>query len=171
MLPGSRRPPSLLAHPSYLASQVSKYGRRQLEAVLDKHGLALVHHAVLSALDDFGPLSQQELADSLDLDKSRLVAWIDELESRGLVRREPDKFDRRRKQVTLTPAGQALTHDVKPAARRSQKGFLDVLSPTEQKTLISLLQRVLGANDAARANVSSERPLPDQHPVRRRAAV
>lgn len=31
------------------------------------------YHAVLSALDDLDPLSQQQLADSLDLDKSHLV--------------------------------------------------------------------------------------------------
>jgi DNA-binding MarR family transcriptional regulator len=166
----AQRPPSLLALPSYLASQVSKYGRRHLEAILDEHGLALVDHAMLSALDDLGPLSQQELADLLDLAKSRLVAWIDELERRGLVTRVQDTSDRRRNQVTLTSAGQTLVDELKPAARRSQRDFLDVLSAGERKTLISLLQRVLAANDAARAKASSGWPR-SQEPVRRRSDV
>ncbi|MGH8573724.1 MAG: MarR family winged helix-turn-helix transcriptional regulator [Gammaproteobacteria bacterium] len=150
MRPRTARPPSLLVHPSYLASQVSKYGRRQLERVLREHGLGLVHDAVLTALSDFGPLAQQELADSLDLNKSHLVGPIDELEDRGLVKRSRDAADRRRNHVTLTPDGQALVARLQPAGLRSQQGFLDALSPAEQRTLVSLLQRVLAANDADR---------------------
>jgi MarR family transcriptional regulator, lower aerobic nicotinate degradation pathway regulator len=150
------RPPSLVAQPSYLASQVSKYGRRHLERVLREHGLGLTHHAVLSALDDFGPLSQQQLADSLDLHKSHLVGPIDQLEDRQLVVRERDRSDRRRNRVALTAAGNALVHELQPAGHRSQEGFLDVLSPAEQKTLVKLLRRVLDANDTARARAAGQ---------------
>jgi MarR family transcriptional regulator, lower aerobic nicotinate degradation pathway regulator len=150
------RPPSLLAQPSYLASQVSKYGRRHLENVLREHGLALIHHAVLSSLDDLGALSQQQLADSLDIDKSHLVGPIDRLEERGLVKRTRDAADRRRNQVALTAAGTRLVAQLRPVGARSQRGFLNALSPAEQKTLVSLLQRVLADNDAARAGASED---------------
>jgi len=160
MATSSPRPPSLLAQPSYLASQVSKFGRRHLEAALGERDLALIHHAVLSALDDFGPLSQQQLANSLDLDKSHLVSPIDHLESRHLVTRTRDSSDRRRNQVALTAAGQTLIDQLRPEARRSQQGFLQTLSPAEQKTLISLLQRVLAANDAARLAGQDEDSAP-----------
>ena len=110
----------------------------------------LIQHAVLAALDDLGPLSQQQLADSLDFDKSHLVAQLDRLEERGLVKRMPDQTDRRRKQLLLTAAGKALVGELEPIARRSQKDLLDSLSADEQRTLISLLRRVVGANDAAR---------------------
>ncbi|MGH2742905.1 MAG: MarR family winged helix-turn-helix transcriptional regulator [Thermoleophilaceae bacterium] len=156
----SPRPPSLLAQPSYLASQVSKYGRRHLERALREHGLALVHQAVLTALDDLGPLSQQQLADSLDLDKSHLVGPIDQLEGRDLVRRTRDRSDRRRNQVALTAAGKKRVDELQRVGRRSQQGFLDALSPAEQKTLVSLLRRVLTANDAARLAATEERHSP-----------
>lgn len=144
------RPPSLTELPSYLASQVSKYGRRHLELVLGEHELRLVHHAVLSALDDFGPLSQQQLADALDLDKSHLVGRIDDLESRELVTRERDPVDRRRHALTLTPVGKALVDQLRPVALESQRQFLATLGVDEQETLVALLRRVLAANDAAR---------------------
>ncbi len=152
----SPRPPSLLAQPSYLASQVSKFGRRYLEAALGERSLGLIHHAVLSALDDFGSLSQQQLADSLDIDKSHLVGPIDHLESRHLVERTRDPSDRRRNQVALTPAGEALIDQLQPVGRQSQQGFLRALSPAEQQTLVALLQRVLAANDAARLTANDE---------------
>lgn len=144
------RPPSLLAQPSYLASQVSKLGRRHLRVVLGEHGLLLAHHAIMSGLEDLGSLSQQQLADSLDLDKSHLVGFIDQLEKRDLLTRSKDPSDRRRNRVTLTPEGRTLVEQLRPVAQRSQQGLLDALSAAEQETLMSLLRRVLDANDAAR---------------------
>ncbi len=142
------RPPSLLAQPSYLASQVSKYGRRQLEVALARHDLQLAHDAILSALDDFGALSQQQLADALDLDKSRIVGWVDDLTGRHLVTRSQDPADRRRNVVALTDRGRRLVKKLGPIASQSQCGFLGALSPAEQRTLGTLLRRVLEANDA-----------------------
>jgi MarR family transcriptional regulator, lower aerobic nicotinate degradation pathway regulator len=144
------RPPSLLTLPSYLLSQLSKFGRRRLELVLEEHDLALIHHGVLAALADFGPQSQQQLADSLDFDKSHLVARIDDLQSRDLVTRAQDPTDRRRNQIALTPAGHALLDRLRPVAEESQQSFLEALSPAEQDTLVSLLRRALDANDATR---------------------
>ncbi|HZE40083.1 MAG TPA: MarR family transcriptional regulator [Stackebrandtia sp.] len=144
------RPPSLLAFPSYLAGNVSIYGRRAIEAELAAHGLKLEHHAVITALNDFGPQSQQEISRRLRFDKSHLVRHIDFLEERGIVTRSPDPHDRRRHRVELTDDGVKLIAALAPAARRSQREFLGCLSAAEQRTLVSLLRRVLEANDADR---------------------
>lgn len=154
----TRRPPSLLAQPSYLASQVSKYGRRHLENALAEHDLVLIDHAVLTALTDLGPLSQQELADSLDLDKSHLVARLDRLQDRGLLARQQDPDDRRRNRLTLTSSGRTLIKRLGPIAHQSQQWFLKTLTEPEQATLVSLLTRVLDANDAVRLGASSKPP-------------
>ncbi|CAN5165405.1 MarR family transcriptional regulator [soil metagenome] len=144
----STRPPSLMALPSYLASYVARYGRQLLQDDLDDRALHLVHNAVLTALNDFGPLSQQQLADALRMDKSHLVRHIDLLEERGYIRRAPDADDRRRYRVTLTGSGVALVTELGTIARRSQQQFLGTLNADEQDTLITLLHRVLVANDA-----------------------
>jgi MarR family transcriptional regulator, lower aerobic nicotinate degradation pathway regulator len=157
MSPATPRPPSLLAQPAYLASQVSRYGRREFERALSKRGLTLIHHGVLTALDDLGPLAQQQLADSLDHDKSHLVRHIDHLERHRLVTRVQDPTDRRRNQVAITDAGRALLRKLRTAERRSQHGFLDALSPDEQQTLQLLLRRVLDANDSARLGAGQAR--------------
>jgi MarR family transcriptional regulator, lower aerobic nicotinate degradation pathway regulator len=149
------RPPSLLSQPAYLAGQVSKHGRRALEGALRERDLALIQHAILVALTDFGSLSQQQLADSLDFDKSHLVAHIDRLEERGFLKRTRDPSDRRRNQLTLTPDGRALVDELQRVGRRSDQGFLDALSAAEQRTLISLLRRVVEANDAVRQGAGS----------------
>jgi DNA-binding MarR family transcriptional regulator len=161
----SRRPPSLLALPSYLASQLSKFGRRRLEVVLAEHDLVLIHHGVLAALADFGPQSQQHLADSLDFHKSHLVARIDHLERRGLITRTQNPADRRRNQIALTPAGRELVDSLRPVALESQRGFLEALSSAERETLIALLRRALDANDAARVPGTDD-TTPHDRPTR-----
>jgi DNA-binding MarR family transcriptional regulator len=133
--------------PSYLASYVAAYGRTLLEQELAGRDLKLVHNAILVALDDFGPQSQRELATCLRIDKSHLVKHIDLLEQRGLVKRAPDAHDRRRHRVTLTDAGRSLVAELQSIGRQSQRGFLDALTPTEQRTLVKLLRRVLDEND------------------------
>ncbi|MER6897176.1 MarR family transcriptional regulator, partial [Amycolatopsis sp. NPDC000740] len=118
---------------------------------LEKRGLRLPHFAVLAGLSDFGPLAQHALADRLGLNRSHLVGYLDELERRDLVGRERDPDDRRRQRVTLTEAGKALTGELKREAGRSQDVLLAELSAKERETLISLLRRVVVADDRAQA--------------------
>jgi DNA-binding MarR family transcriptional regulator len=146
------RPPSLLELPSYVAGNVARTGHRLLLEALAHHDLRLAHFALLGALADFGPLAQRELAERLDLNQSHLVGYVDDIEGRGLVRRDRDPEDRRRQRVALTPAGRALLGELQEVARRSQAEFLQALSEPERRTLIELLRRVLLANDEARLN-------------------
>jgi MarR family transcriptional regulator, lower aerobic nicotinate degradation pathway regulator len=152
-----------MALPSYVAGQVSRFGRRHLAAVLAEHELLLVHHAILSTLRDFGPQSQQEVANVLDLDKSHLVHRLDELEARGLLRRSPDRSDRRRYRVTLTPTGRRLINRLEVAAQASQQEFLSTLTASERTTLLDLLRRVVEANDELRFGTSAD-SLPERTP-------
>jgi DNA-binding MarR family transcriptional regulator len=137
--------------PSYLLGQVSKAGRRHLQVTLTEHALKLPHYAVLCALSDHGPSAQQELAVGLDLDKSHVARFVDELSALGLVVREPDLVDRRRHSVRLTDAGVKTLKELQPAADGAQAEFLSVLTPGERTTLLALLNKVLDAHDTDRA--------------------
>lgn len=151
------RPPTLLSLPSYLAGNVARLGHRLLLDALAAHDLRLAHFAVLTALGDFGPLAQHELAERLDLNRSHLVRYVDDIEKRGLVQRDRDPEDRRRQHVALTPSGRTLLRRLQAVARRSQEEFLQVLSDAERQTLIALLRRVLRADDELRLQA---RPAP-----------
>jgi len=144
------RPPTLLDLPSYLAGAAARVGHRLLVEALATHDLRLPHFAVLTALSDFGPLPQHELADRLAINRSHLVGYLDDIEQRGLVQRERDAQDRRRQHVALTPTGRVQLRDLHQVALRAQAEFLQALTQDEQQTLIALLRRVLNANDKAR---------------------
>src|SRR6476620_3629342 len=61
--------------------------------------------AVLVARDAHEPLSQQEAAGRLGVDRTTMVDLVDSLERKELVERRPDPSDRRRTIVQLTPRG------------------------------------------------------------------
>jgi DNA-binding MarR family transcriptional regulator len=52
-----------------------------------------------------GPLPQHALAARLRLQKSTVSRLVDQLARRGIVRRAPDRVDRRRVLVSLTASG------------------------------------------------------------------
>jgi DNA-binding MarR family transcriptional regulator len=153
MLDG-QRPPSLLAYPSYLAGQVAKIAQRDIVAALAEHGLGLHHLAVLSALADFGTLSQQQLADRLDIDKSHMVGFIDTLDERSLVTRERDATDRRRHKIALTREGRGLTQRLHRVSQSAQACF-DVLSQGDRDRLVTLMKKVLDSYDTTRSEGAS----------------
>jgi len=55
-----------------------------------------------------GPLTLRALAESMTIDAPAATLAVDDLEERGLVRREPHPDDRRAKMVTLTAEGRRL---------------------------------------------------------------
>ena len=90
-----------------------------------------------------GPLSLSELAEAVSVDAPYATLIVDTLEERGLVQRRPDPGDRRRKLVTLTPAGQDAVTRVQRIHRQPPPGFAS-LSPAELDTLERLVGRVAG---------------------------
>lgn len=147
----SVRPVALLTLPFYLAGQVAKFGRTPMKAALAPHGVVLPQYALLTALEEFGPCSQQELAQRLELDKSNVVKLLDELEEGGLVERSPSPADRRRHGVSITTGGRKLVREVNAtAAGRQEELLAATLSKTERDQLVWLLRRVVEDHDAAR---------------------
>ena len=94
----------------------------------------------------YEPRSQRDLAARLELDASSVTDIADQLEARGLLRREVNPEDRRVRLLKLTPEGEALRqtffarmiHDAPP---------LRGLSETERATLQRLLAKTIEPQD------------------------
>lgn len=88
-----------------------------------------------------GPLTLSGLAESIGVDAPYATLIVDSLEERGLVERQPDPEDRRRKLVSLTPAGAEAVKRVIQIDRLPPPGFA-ALSAAELDTLREMLRRV-----------------------------
>jgi DNA-binding MarR family transcriptional regulator len=73
---------------------------------------------------------------------SGLVAIIDELEERGLVKRHNSQDDRRTYELHLTDKGQAALRDIGRVAEEHNESLCAALSEHEREQLADFLQRI-----------------------------
>ncbi|MER7600299.1 MULTISPECIES: MarR family winged helix-turn-helix transcriptional regulator [Streptomyces] len=95
-----------------------------------------------------GPAAMRSLAETMACDASNVTGIIDRLEQRGLVRREPDAFDRRVKNVILTAEGEHLTDAIRAKMRTTKEG-IERLDEQERDSLYTLLEQVFVSRPVA----------------------
>jgi DNA-binding MarR family transcriptional regulator len=103
--------------------------------------------AVLRALKAADGQSQQTLAERLHIPPSRIVAIVDELESRRLVERRPDPGDRRVWTIYVTTRGQTLLDDAFNLVVQHEQAISDALTAEERAQLLELLNRIAASLD------------------------
>lgn len=96
----------------------------------------------LEMLYHLGPQNQNTIGKKLIISKSNVVAVIDKLEKRGLVRRERSRQDRRCIFVHLTDSGQALIEELLPAHAAAITQEMGYLSTAEQKEMGRLCKKL-----------------------------
>jgi DNA-binding MarR family transcriptional regulator len=106
--------------------------------------LNIAQVAVLALLSERGDLSQRQLIQIIDTDKSTMVHLVDDLEREGLVQRRPDPADRRAHAVHITAAGGQRLAEAGQLVRRIEDRFLAPLPARERARLNDLLARIAG---------------------------
>lgn len=133
---------SMRTSPCLLLAHLGRVAKRRFADALEPIGLKGPHAFALMQLRDLGPISQQDLAETLDLDPSKLVALLNELESDGLAERRRDPGDRRRHIVEISAQGRERLGDAEQAMAAFENEFFAGLAPDERHQLQGLLGRV-----------------------------
>lgn len=114
---------------------------QDIAAVLGENGLTKPQAAVMWALaPSTPPVPMRELARKLDCDPSNITLLGDQLQAAGLVERQPDPTDGRRRVLTLTDKGLAIW--ARLLERMQQRSALFTLTIDEQNQILDLLNRV-----------------------------
>ncbi|WP_240546625.1 MarR family winged helix-turn-helix transcriptional regulator [Paenibacillus artemisiicola] len=106
-------------------------------------GLSEGDYGVLDrlVLNGDGSLRQQELADSMDWDKSRLSHHLTRMEKRRLVARNPLDTDRG-VQVIITSAGKSALDQARPVvAKAIRQYFLEQLTDQDMESITRMAER------------------------------
>lgn len=136
-------PKRLTDKPSWLITQLATHARR---LVADGHaevGAGGYQYRILAAVHEFGASSQADLARRGNLDRSDVVAAVNELAERDFVERTQDPDDRRRNVVRLTQAGAQQLRRMDRALDKVQDQLLAPLSTADRQTLARLLSQLL----------------------------
>ena len=136
-------PRRLSGTPSWLLSQLAVHAHRLSSEGFAAAGARGYHYRILAALGEFGVASQAELGRRCNMDRSDVVAAINELAGRDFVQRTPDPDDRRRNLVTLTKAGVRQLRQLDRVLDKVQDDLLAPLPAEDRQALARLLARLL----------------------------
>ena len=127
--------------------------RLRIDRALEGAGLGLTsgEARTLAYVARYPASRQTALAAQMNVEPMTLVTFLDRLESRGLVVREPDPMDRRAKIVQLAPDAQPTLERVRGITRKVQEGAMQDFDPDEAEMLRTLLKRM-------RANMAGTEP-------------
>lgn len=98
--------------------------------------------SVLWLVDDHPGMAQADLGRTLQMDRATVMAIVNRLQAKGLLKRGASNTDRRRQTLTLTDAGQEALREARRAVESHEAWLKDRFSPAEVRTLIGLLSRI-----------------------------
>ncbi len=130
----------------YLLARTGSAARRRWARMLADRGLTPHHYGMLMTLDERGPSGQQRLSALIGIDPRNAVPVVDGLAGRGLLTRELDPGDRRRRVLTLTETGRDMVHELTETGAEIEAEFLRALDPADQQELHRMLLALLASS-------------------------
>lgn len=144
MVAARETPPAVLADLlGYLLGQAHLAHRRVAEGELAGVGLRAKEFGALSVLVTDRAMSQQRLGEATGIDRTTMVAVVDELERKGFVERRRDPGDRRAYTLRPTPQGRRVLATATEAAKRAEAQFLARIPAADRRRLKRLLRELI----------------------------
>ncbi|MEU7638388.1 MarR family winged helix-turn-helix transcriptional regulator [Streptomyces sp. NPDC039016] len=140
--------------PQYLADSPLHLLRRALQSYSAKWQEAVgdvtpPQYAVLLTVHERPGIDQSRLGDLTGIDLATLAPLVHRLELRGLLSREVDPANRRRKLLTLTGDGNATLDRIRPLGEAVDASIVGGLPETHRAVLLESLRWISGAGHSA----------------------
>src|SRR5689334_1446629 len=119
---------------------MSQVAERRFEAL----SISFTQWLALIGLVQHEHVSATALSEQLGYDMGALTRVVDELERRGLARRERSRKDRRAVEIAITAEGRRHALEGKRLIVELLNELVEPFAEAEVDTLISLMQRLLG---------------------------
>lgn len=109
---------------------------------IEKHGITGGQYQFLTGLSREDGISQEELANNFHMNESTIARALRKLEDTGMVQREVDDNNRRRKIITITEKGKNTVDSIRKVDENWEKQ-IQSLSAKEKYRLKQMLKRLL----------------------------
>lgn len=109
---------------------------------LTSAGLTFSQYGALDILYHLGPLPLGQIAEKILRSEGNMTTVVDNLERRGLVRRERNERDRRVVTLSLTETGRHVIEEVLPQHIQAIVEEMSILTADEQETLSRLCRKI-----------------------------
>jgi DNA-binding MarR family transcriptional regulator len=126
----------------FLLAKAYQRGYALFKKPLEKFGLTPKQFSLLAFLWKQDGLSQIELSEKCQIDRTTVGGLLDRLEKQGYVSRHPHPDDRRAYLIRLTNSGKLLEKELLVIAREVTEIFTAKLSSEDILTLTELLRKL-----------------------------
>jgi DNA-binding MarR family transcriptional regulator len=126
----------------FLLTETARLFRKLLDRRLHPLGLSRAQWSVLAILAHRDGLSQSQLAEILEIEKTTAGRLIDHVQKSGWIERRPIPGDRRLWGVYLTDQARPLITEVERIVLATRVDVMDGLSPSQQQDLSHALLAV-----------------------------
>ena len=124
---------------------------RLLDRRMAQGGASLARTKLLMFVDKEGPARAVDIAEIFGLAPRTVTEALDALERDGLIRRDPDKADRRVKRVSITEEGRRAMTATEPLRLKLTEQIFGVLDEEERASLQRIVDKLSVAVDREEA--------------------
>jgi DNA-binding MarR family transcriptional regulator len=123
--------------------QAARYVTQLYDRHMAEAGLRTSQYGILARLQRLGPMTINELAGELVMDRTTLGRNIRPLERDGLITITPGRADRRVKELRLTDAGETRFQESRQAWLAAQRSFETGFGPQRSAQLRGMLRALV----------------------------
>ena len=135
-------PPSMRDRVPFLLYRAAEESHALANQMLAAMALSARQAGILTMVTELEPMTQKALGAALRIDRTTMVALLDDLEDKGFVVRQRHPSDRRAFLVHPTGSGRAAKAAAVQILDEQQRRFLAPLTPAERSQLAALLTRL-----------------------------
>ena len=123
--------------------------QRQTDACCIKHGITAKQFVLLVLLAEEDGITQQELVERAASDPNTIRAMLVLLEKKGMVKREQDLTDGRKRHITITKKGRKTYENALKDSESIREHIYSNFSVDELKMLNMFLNRITESLDSS----------------------
>ncbi len=129
---------------TYLLGQTFTLMRMKLKESFKENYLdfSMEQYIMLNLINHKNNLTQQDLANHFQKDKSLILRHVDILIKESYVERETDKDDKRKKILILTPRGKEVLERLKEIAKKVSEELLEGVTDNEKNVFQAVIQKI-----------------------------
>lgn len=134
--------PQLVIAIAYCINDIARMYRTCFDREMSAHGLTRSQWWLLANLQYNDGVSQQRLAELLEMGKSAVGKLVDQLERKGWIERRPNPCDRRAYEIYLTPKIEPLNQEIESQAVELIERSLSNLNQKSREALLVQLEGI-----------------------------
>jgi DNA-binding MarR family transcriptional regulator len=150
----------LYRRPGFLIRRANQIAVALFLEETGKLGITTSQYGILIVLKHHPGIDQISVAKLLGLDRSTTGLVLDKLEQAGLIGRSIGAHDKRRRNISLTRAGERMLERLAEPARRAQTRVLSAFTAQERAEFVRLLDKFVAKfNGSTRVPIDTRRAL------------